>query len=237
MAVRLVATTPGALVVVKPAGLASELARDPAADSLVRQLRADGHGDIRLVHRLDAGACGLMLVARTRAAAAHYAREIDARRWQKWYVARVAQPVAAARGLVGPHKAYLRTEGRVATVVRSGGKPSFLDVLLAAPAPDDADTSHVLIRLHTGRFHQIRVMLAHAGAPLAGDRTYGGAGPWPLYLEHVVLGSRVDTTGTWTVWQAPPHEDRERWAPELAAAVDACATTARTTPPPPDAVL
>jgi hypothetical protein len=102
--------------------------------------------------------------------------------------------------------------------------------------PDDADTSHVLIRLHTA-LHQIRVMLAHAGAPLAGDRTYGGAGPWPLYLEHVVLGSRVDTTGTWTVWQAPPHEDRERWAPELAAAVDACATTARTTPPPPDAVL
>ena len=232
---RLVATTPGALVVVKPAGLASELARDPAADSLVRQLRADGHGDIRLVHRLDAGACGLMLVARTQAAAAHYTREIEARRWQKWYVARVAQPFATARGLVGPHKAYLRTEGRVATVVRSGGKPSFLDVLLAAPAPDDADTSHVLIRLHTGRFHQIRAMLAHAGAPLAGDRTYGGPGPWPLYLEHVVLGSRVDTTGAWTVWQAPPHEDRERWAPELAAAIDACAATARTAPPPADA--
>ena len=235
MAVCLVATTPGALVVVKPAGLASELARDPAADSLVRQLRADGHGDIRLVHRLDAGACGLMLVARTQAAAAHYSREIEARRWQKWYVARVARPIAAARGLVGPHKAYLRTEGRVATVVRSGGKPSFLDVLTAAPAPDDPDSSHVLIRLHTGRFHQIRAMLAHAGAPLAGDRIYGGPGPWPFYLEHVVLGSHLDTTGAWTVWQGPPHEDRERWAPDLAAAIDGCAATARTTPPPPDA--
>lgn len=235
MAVRLVATTPGALVVVKPAGLASELARDPAADSLVRRLQADGHRDLRLVHRLDAPACGLMLVARTPAAATHYSREIEARRWHKWYVARLAQPVAVTRGLVGAHKAYLRTEGRVAAVVRAGGKPSFLDVLLAAPAPDDADTSHVLIRLHTGRFHQIRAMLAHVGAPLAGDRTYGGPGPWPLYLEHVVLGSHVDTTGAWTVWQGPPHEDRERWAPELAAAVDTCAATARTTPPPPDA--
>ena len=138
------------------------------------------------------------------------------------------------RGLIGPHKAYLRTEGRVATVVRAGGKPSFLDVVAAAPAPEDASTSHVLIRLHTGRYHQIRAMLAHAGAPLAGDATYGGQGVWPLYLEHVVLGSHVDTTGEWTVWQAPPHEDREQWAPELAAAVDTCAATARTTPPPPD---
>jgi 23S rRNA pseudouridine1911/1915/1917 synthase len=234
VAVRLVYRTPGAIVVVKPAGLASELARDPAADSLVSRLTADRHPAPRLVHRLDAAACGLMLVALTKAAAAHYSREIETGRWQKWYVARVAQPIAAARDLVGPHKAYLRTEGRVATVVRSGGKPSFLDVLLAAPAPDAPDTSHVLIRLHTGRFHQIRVMLAQAGAPLAGDRTYGGPGQWPLYLEHVVLGSHADTTGAWTVWQGPPHEDRERWAPELADAVEACVATARTTPPPPD---
>lgn len=236
MAVSLVATTPGALVVVKPAGLASERARDPAADSLVRRLQADGHRDLRLVHRLDAPACGLMLVARTQAAAAHYSREIEARRWHKWYVARLAQPVDVARRLVGPHKAYLRTDGRVATVVRAGGKPSFLDVVAAAPAPEDAATSHVLIRLHTGRYHQIRAMLAHAGAPLAGDATYGGRGVWPLYLEHVVLGCHVDTTGAWTVWQAPPHEDREQWAPELAAAVEAAAATARTTPPPPDRV-
>jgi 23S rRNA pseudouridine1911/1915/1917 synthase len=234
VAVRVVDRTPGAIVVVKPAGLASELTRDPAGDSLVQRLRADGLPDVRLVHRLDAPACGLVLVALTPAAAAHYAREIEARRWQKWYVARLAQPVAVTRRLVGPHKAYLRTEGRVATVVRSGGKPSFLDVVMAAPAPEDAGWSHVLIRLHTGRFHQIRAMMAHAGAPLAGDATYGGPGVWPLYLEHVVLGNVVDTTGTWTVWQAPPHEDRDAWSAELVAAVEAAAATARTTPPPPD---
>jgi len=109
VAVSVVATTPGALVVVKPAGLASELARDPAADSLVRRLQADGHRDLRLVHRLDAPACGLMLVARTQAAAAHYSREIEARRWHKWYVARLAQPVDVTRGLVG----WLRGFGEV----------------------------------------------------------------------------------------------------------------------------
>ncbi len=234
---RVVDRTPGALVVVKPAGLTSENPRDPAADSLVRHLEADGHPGLRLVHRLDMPACGLMLVARSQAAAAYYAREIEARRWHKWYVARVAQPLDVARRLVGTHKAFLKTAGRIATVVRSGGKPSFLDVALATEVPDESGDSHLLIQLHTGRFHQIRAMLAHADAPLTGDDLYGGTGPGLRYLEHVLLGSRADTTGAWTVWQAPPHEDRDPWAPELAAAIEARAVTARTAPPPPDPAL
>lgn len=231
---RLVERAPGALVAMKPAGLPIELARDPAADSLIRRLTADGYADLRLVHRLDAPACGLALVARSRTAAAHYAGEIAARRWHKWYVARVAASPTEAARLIGSHKAYLKTDGRRARVVRAGGKPSFLDVVMAAPVPDGSGDSHLLIRLHTGRFHQIRAMLGHAGAPLAGDVTYGGAGPRPMYLEHVVLGSYLDTSLAWTVWQSPPHEDRDPWAPALAAAVDAAAATARTAPPPRD---
>lgn len=234
MTASIVDCTPGALVVVKPAGLASELPRDGVADSLLRRLAAAGHTELRLVHRLDAPACGLMLIARSAAAAAHYAREIEARRWHKWYVARVSVPIDIARRLEGPHQAYLKSHGRVATVVRSGGKPSFLDVALATPAPDNHSESHLLIQLHTGRFHQIRAMLAAAGAPLSGDAAYGGPGTRPLYLEQVVLAGYVDTTGTWTAWQAPPHADRDGWAPELAAAVDARASTARTAPPPRD---
>lgn len=234
MRVAIVGRTPGALVVLKPAGLASELPRDADADSLLRRLASAGHVDLRLVHRLDAAACGLMLVARSAAAAAYYSREIEARRWRKWYVARVSVPVAVAGRLVGPHQAYLKSDGRVATVVRSGGKPSFLDVALATPVPEGGDESHLLIELHTGRFHQIRAMLAGLGAPLSGDATYGGPGVDPLYLEQVVLAGYADTTGAWTAWQAPPHADRDRWAPELTAAVDDRASRARTAPPPRD---
>lgn len=234
MPLQIVDRTTDTLVVVKPADLASEVPRDPHADSLVRRLAAEGHRDLRLVHRLDTPACGLMLVACTRPAAAHYAQEIEARRWHKWYVARVSLPVGHASALVGPHKAYLKVDGRVARVVRSGGKPSFLDVELATPVPDDSGDSHLLIRLHTGRFHQIRAMLASAGAPLTGDEAYGGTTDAPLSLEHVVLGAYAAGSLAWTVWQTPPHLDRDPWAPELAAAVAARVATARTTPPPRD---
>jgi 23S rRNA pseudouridine1911/1915/1917 synthase len=222
----------GELVVVKPAGLPCETPRDPAADSLVRRLAAVGHRDLRLVHRLDAPACGLVLLARSSTSAAFHAGEIGARRWRKWYVARVAASAADAHRLIGAHKTYLKTAGRAARVVRAGGKPAFLDVVHAAPAPDERGESHVLVQLHTGRYHQIRAMLAHLGAPLAGDVRYGGR-PGRMYLEHVVLGAGTFGSGVWTVWQAPPHADRDSWATPLADAVAAVITTARTAPPRP----
>src|SRR5579862_8849740 len=109
--IRLLDITPHEIVALKPAGLASELPRDPAADSFVRRLAAQGFSGLRLVHRLDAPSCGLMLVARSAEAAAHYAQEIAARRWHKWYVAQVALPSSKAEQLVGPHKSYLKVEG------------------------------------------------------------------------------------------------------------------------------
>lgn len=219
------------VVVVKPAGLATEVSRDPAADSLIRRLERQGIATPRLVHRLDAPACGLVLVARTTAAAAYHSREIAARRWAKWYVARVALAPSSAVALIGPHRAYLKTEGRQATVVRAGGKASFLDVTAVTAVEDEARHSHVLVHLRTGRFHQIRAMLAHAGAPLAGDVEYGGP-PGRMYLEQVVLGATL-SSGAWSVWEAPDHADRDRWSPAMHAAVEACAVTARTAPPPP----
>ena len=231
--VPIVHRSPDEVVVVKPAGLAVETPRDPEADSLLRRVRDGGLAEPRLVHRLDAVACGLVLLAATRQAAAYYAGEIAARRWMKGYVARVAATPAVAARLVGSHKAYLKTVGRDARVVRAGGKPSFLDVIAAAPAPEPGGGSDVLIRLHTGRHHQIRAMLADAGAPLAGDTRYGGP-PGPFYLEHAVLGAWPFGDREWMVWTAPPHADRPTWDPALAAAVAALVATARTAPPPRD---
>lgn len=218
---RVVHEGPAELVAVKPAGLVCEAPRDPAADTLLTRLAGRGYHDLRLPHRLDAPACGLVLVARTASAAAHYAQEIEARRWLKLYVARVAAPADAVAGLAGTQKAYLKVQGRQAVVVRSGGKAAWLDVLDASPAPDTARESHVLVRLRTGRFHQIRAMLAHLGAPLTGDTRYGGPAGRPFVLEHVLLGTRLAGTGAWTVWSCPPHPDRDHWAPTLDQRIEA----------------
>lgn len=160
-----------------------------------------------------------MIVARSSDAAAHYSAEIAARRWKKVYIAEVASPIERTQQLIGDHKAYLATEGRRARVVRSGGKPSFLTIVHAAPA--GGRRSHVLVRLHTGRFHQIRVMLASLGAPLAGDTLYGAAADDAFYLEHVLLGAVPYGATSQHVWMAPVHADRPRWSDSLNAAVSA----------------
>jgi 23S rRNA-/tRNA-specific pseudouridylate synthase len=225
--IHLLDVTPHEIVALKPAGLASELPRDPGADSFVRRLEAQGFSDLRLVHRLDAPSCGLMLVARSAEAAAHYSQEIAARRWHKWYVAQVALPSSKAEQLVGAHKSYLKVDGSSARVVRAGGKPSFLDVTLATPVPDAPNETHLFVQLHTGRLHQIRVMLAHRGAPLSGDIRYGGPAPCSdaggrmIYLEHAILAARMFASLEWRVWLAPCHPDRVQWAPALSEAVDA----------------
>jgi 23S rRNA-/tRNA-specific pseudouridylate synthase len=210
--------TPHEVVLWKPPGLASELPRDARADSVVARLNSQGFDHLRLVHRLDSPACGLMIVARTPEAAAHYAAEIAARRWHKVYIAEIAVPVERARALVGDHKAYLATEGRRARLVRAGGKPSFLSIVHAAPAAHTG-VSHVLVRLHTGRFHQIRVMLSALGAPLVGDPRYGGPASGPMYLEHVLLGARPFARPAARVWRSPDDAPRPVWSSSLREAL------------------
>jgi 23S rRNA-/tRNA-specific pseudouridylate synthase len=228
--IHILEVTPHEIVALKPAGLASELPRDPAADSFVRRLETQGFSGLRLVHRLDAASCGLMLVARSAEVAAHYSQEIAARRWHKWYVAQVALTSSKAEQLVGAHKSYLKAEGSCARVVHAGGKPSFLDVALATPVPDVPGESHLLIQLHTGRFHQIRAMLAHRGAPLSGDIRYGGPSGRTIYLEHAILAVRAFKSLESRVWLAPSHPDRVRWAPALSDEVDAQVHTLSTSP-------
>lgn len=178
-------------VVRKPPGMESEPpghargpSRFPTALELVRERL--GWPEARLPHRLDRIASGWLLVCRDPATVAERNETVRSGDWVKGYVARVAMPAGGPESLVGEHRRYLRREGRVARVVRSGGDPSRLAVLAAAPAPDRPGEGHVAIRLDTGRYHQIRAMLADLGAPLVGDEPYGGP-PGSFHLEHAVL--------------------------------------------------
>ncbi|MFM9956957.1 MAG: pseudouridine synthase [Phycisphaerales bacterium] len=212
-------------VILKPAGVASELTRDPRNESLLSRLRLSVAPGVspKLVHRLDRVTRGVMVVAFTREAAAFHGEQIREGHWSKFYLARIPTPAPgtlAERHLVGKHKAYIDESGEPARLVRSGGKPSFLEVLAAAPAPDRPGQSHALIHLLTGRLHQIRVMMAGLGVPLCGDGTYGGRGPASdLYLEHIALWHKRADTGEIELAHLKADPQRETFGRPIANAL------------------
>ena len=188
-----VARDEATVVLAKPAGLSSET-RDPRADSVLTRVRAAGWPEARLPHRLDRVTAGLLVVARDAAAVEVHNADVRADAWAKRYVARVAATGPDDDVLLGTHRRYLRRQGRVATVVRSGGRPGWQDHEVVASDPERSDARQVLVLLRTGRYHQLRTVLADLGAPLLGDVRYGAAaargGPW---LVHVALdGVRLD---------------------------------------------
>ena len=222
-------------VLLKPAGMASELTRDPRNESLLSRLRLSVPTGVapRLVHRLDRVTRGFMVVTFTKEAAAFHGEQIREGLWLKYYLARIPTPrpgTPAATRLIGKHKAYIAEDSDRARLVRAGGKPSFLEVLAAHPAPNHPNQSHALIRLDTGRLHQIRVMLAGLGLPLIGDTLYAGPGPGPLYLDHAALWRLDYTTREPALAFLKEDPDREPLHPALTSAL-LNITKAAPTPP------
>jgi 23S rRNA-/tRNA-specific pseudouridylate synthase len=170
-----------------------------------------------------------MLVALTPEAIAFHNAQIRSGKWEKFYLARVHAPHdKEPKGLIGRHKAYLkRVRGR-ARVVRSGGKPSFLEILDAHPAPRRPGELHLLVKLLTGRFHQVRAMLAALGVPLVGDWLYcQDRTPQQLrkrnaprqqtnfYLEHALLKYIECSTRETRMAHLCDDPDREAIAPAI----------------------
>jgi len=197
----------------KPPGMESERpagargpARMPTGLDLVRERL--GWPEARLPHRLDRIACGWLLACRDAATVAARNESVRAGDWIKGYVARVAMPSRGPASLLGEHLRYLRRDGRLARIVRSGGDPSRLAILAAEAAPDRPGEAHVAIRLDTGRYHQIRAMLA------------GGA-PGAMYLEHAWLAHPSIDDGVRVVDWRPGDPGREPVDPSLVAALSA----------------
>lgn len=200
----------------KPAGVSCELPGEARSSSWIAAMERSLGGDLRLCHRLDRIAQGLVIVARDREAAAFHAEALRERRVRKGYLVRVLGDPSAR---LGPQRAYLKRAGRIAKVVRSGGDPASMELLAASPAPSRPGEHHLLVRLHTGRFHQIRAMMAALGHPLAGDTDYGGGGG-SVWLESAILGFASAATGRWQVVGDADEPDREPVHRSMRAALE-----------------
>ena len=178
------------LAVDKPPGLPTHPTADPSRPSLVGHveayLRAEGGGGYLGVHqRLDRDTSGIVLFAIDPRANAGLARAFAGRAVEKTYVALVAR-----RG-VAPARRF-----RVA-VPLDGAKPAETEVVVRETLPG---ALLVEARPLTGRKHQVRAHLAHAGLPVLGDAVYGphpGAAPRlmlharRLELAHPLSGERL----------------------------------------------
>ena len=177
--------SPHELVVNKPPMLPSEAPFTPDRESVLGLVRRR-YADAKLPHRLDAMTSGVLLIALTHEAIRFQNQQARDRRWRKLYVARVTADGPADGDLTGEHLLHLKRRGKRAEVVRAGGKRALLRVLSVAPDPSVPRARQALLELLTGRYHQIRVTLAHLGAPLIGDRLYSGP-DGPTLLHHAAL--------------------------------------------------
>jgi 23S rRNA pseudouridine1911/1915/1917 synthase len=197
------------VVVDKPAGLVVHPGSGNPRGTLVNGLLAR-FPDVRgvgapdrpgIVHRLDAGSSGLLVVARTAAASAALISQFADHRATRRYVALVWGHPGAAHGIVeAPIGRDPGDPTKMAVV--ADGRPARTEYEVVELLQAPGDVALLSCRLETGRTHQIRVHLAAIGHPLVGDSVYGpGRGslgltrPFlhaaELSFDHPASGERV----------------------------------------------
>jgi 23S rRNA pseudouridine1911/1915/1917 synthase len=192
------------LVVDKPAGLVVHPGAGRTTGTLVQgllarypELAAVGDPDRPgIVHRLDKGTSGLLLVARTPLAHAALVAALAARAVHRRYHALVWGRVEAPRGLIdAPIARSSRTATRMAVDERGKEARTLYEVVARFLQP--VAVTELLCTLETGRTHQIRVHLRSIGHPVVGDGRYDGARQsFPLarpflHAEHLELAHPV----------------------------------------------
>jgi 23S rRNA pseudouridine1911/1915/1917 synthase len=163
-------------VVDKPAGLVVHPAPSHSGPTLVEllsELLGGGADPERpgIVHRLDKGTSGLLVVARSDAAHAALQAQVQRREVERVYLALARGRLASRTGTIdAPIGRAVRQRHRMAVSgAASRQARTHFEVLELLTAE-----TYVEARLETGRTHQIRAHFAAIGHPLAGDTTYGG---------------------------------------------------------------
>ena len=190
----------------KAPGLLSE---GEGPDSLVTLLSRQCGVPVYPVHRLDRGAAGLMVFARSQASAAALSRAVQEKRLNKEYFALVSGVPTPAAGEMTDFLFKDSQKGKVFPVKRprKGVREARLTYRTLWSGGAEP-VSLVRIRLDTGRTHQIRVQFSSRGMPLLGDGKYGSRVKGELALFSCALGFPHPVTG-----QRMEFFDKPRGAP------------------------
>ncbi len=182
------------LVCYKEAGLPVESGRIGTMDlvNILKNRLHEKNGGNRepylgVVHRLDQPVEGLLVFAKNRKAAGALSAQVQDDRMKKIYRA-VVRPVRSDIPRQGVLENWLLQDrktnsSRIVPEKTPGAKKARLEYEILSRTGQAALAQ---IYLFTGRHHQIRVQMAGAGMPLAGDRKYGSSG------EHGAEGNRED---------------------------------------------
>jgi len=174
------------LVVNKPAGLVCHPTKTDERSSLIGRVRIHlGNAEGRLVNRLDRETSGLVLVAKSGGVAGELGKLIESSAIRKTYAAivhgsvelddfRIEAPLGKDESSPVAIKDAVRPDGAAACTLAR---------VVRRMTRVDACFSLLSVQPLTGRKHQIRIHLAHAGHPIVGDKIYGG--DETLYLRLV----------------------------------------------------
>jgi 23S rRNA pseudouridine1911/1915/1917 synthase len=163
-------------VIEKPAGLVVHPAPSHSGPTLVEALAEilGGGADPErpgIVHRLDKGTSGLLVVARSDAAHAALQEQVRERRVERIYLALAGGRLASRTGTIDAPIGRARQRHRMAVSGAASRQARTHFTVLELLRQD----TYLEARLETGRTHQIRAHFAAIGHPLTGDATYGGA--------------------------------------------------------------
>ena len=191
------------LVVNKPTGLPTQGTWASDRHDLLALIKTQ-RPDLKLFlhHRLDQGTSGLLIFSKETSINAELTRKFTEHGVRKTYLARVSKPFAACT--------VDRPIGRLRNAVpgRFGVEGDLMEpknaITVFRPANDEESAGlpaghWVIAEPRTGRTHQIRVHLASLGAPVKGDRLYGGEEApelelhaWKLALNHPATGEEIE---------------------------------------------
>lgn len=180
------------LVIRKPAGLATESAgigRKDVVSELKNYVAKKNPGKmpyLGIVHRLDQPVEGLLVFAKTKKAAENLTAQLGKGTLKKEYLAvvcgkvpentgRLVDYLAKEKGMaVVKNAADAKTEKDVDAQAGKAADPQAKKAVLTYTKKAETEKFTLLaVQIETGRFHQIRAQLSHAGFPILGDEKYG----------------------------------------------------------------